>query len=224
MKIFSKPRHFILISTNTDLDLDICVFVFKTKSTILQTQQLESLISTMFNYDSLQVDPVRSIHPVHYKYVRGTQDCMCIVDCAKCAGLGAHSHTLGNPAIAVQERDRRCFLSCANHGASPSVHGWHGIELVLLHITHSCGQSGGGLNHCQDETAEWRLNSVRPSQLNTSKLSRWRHDPYAVFRTLCWFLISSLLHSLALSEKLRRFPLSSHHTVNPFCGRLIYST
>jgi len=45
-----------------------------------------------------------------------------------------------------------------------------------------------------------------------------------VFQTLCWFSISRLLHSLALSEKVGRFPLSSHHTAHPFCGRWIYST
>jgi len=49
-------RHFIPIWTNTDLDLDSCVFMFKTKSTIFQSQQLKSLLSTIFNYDSIQVE------------------------------------------------------------------------------------------------------------------------------------------------------------------------
>jgi len=76
----------------------------------------------------------------------------------------------------------------------------------------------------QDETAEWRLNSEWPSQLSTPKLSPWRHDPYAIFRTLCWFSISRLLHSLVLSKKLHWFPLSSHRTAHPLCGHLINST
>jgi len=37
----------------------------------------------------------------------------------------------------------------------------------------------------QDETAVRRLNFKRPSQLSTPKSSRWFHNPYAVFRTLC---------------------------------------
>jgi len=49
-------RHFIPILTNTDLDLESCVFMFKTKSTIYQNQQLKSLLSTIFNYDSIQVE------------------------------------------------------------------------------------------------------------------------------------------------------------------------
>jgi len=50
------------------------------------------------------------------------------------------------------------------------------------------------------------------------------HDPYVFFRILYRFSISRRLHSLALSQKLGRFPLSLHHTAHPFGGRLIYST
>ena len=46
----------------------------------------------------------------------------------------------------------------------------------------------------QYETDAWRLKSKRPSQLRTPKSSRWCHDPYAVFQTLCWFSISRLLY------------------------------
>jgi len=56
-------------------------------------------------------------------------------------------------------------------------------------------------------------NKPSGSQSSTSKLSRWCHDLYAVFRTLCRLSLSRLPHSLALSQKPR--PISAFPTLAP---------
>ena len=65
----------------------------------------------------------------------------------------------------------------------------------------------------QDETAESRLNSERPSQLSTPKLSRWCHDPLfyepsADCQSLDSCTLSLFLKSLADFRFPRTIPLT----------------